>query len=176
MDDATNALVYQLLGCSLLEISRAWWAVKLDSGEWLCEARLHTDIAAATERHFDWYYDLVGTGDVRRIKELWLLCPPNKLSPLGNTARLPITTPGTAFDFKVASASSNFVETWRNQEAHIIGRVTDRATGDCECFVWDERYQMLCAGFRSNVHNFGTWRDSLPPRGALALEKIGVEL
>lgn len=174
--DATNKLVHQLLGCSLLQIDRAWWAVRLDNDEWLCEARLHTDLCKGTERHFEWYEDLVANGDCMRIKELWLLCPPNALSPLGNTAYLPISEPGTAFDFKVASASSNFIETWKTQEAHIIGRVTDKASGNCECFIWDERYSCLCQPYKTNIHHFGRWRENLPEFKALAFEKMGVRL
>lgn len=174
--DATTELVYQLLGCSLLEIDRAYWAVRLDNDEWMCEARLHTDIYKGVERHYEWYEDLVCNGDVMRIKELWLLCPANHLSPLGNTARLPIVEPGTAFDFKLGMASSNIVTTWKSQEAHVIGRVDDKATGDCTCFIWDYQYQVLTQPWKSNVHNFGTWRAGIPPRGKLAVEKMGVKL
>lgn len=176
MIDSTSQLAYQLLGCSILQINRAWWAVRLDNDEWLCEARVHTDLHKGVERHYEWYEDLVANGDCMRIKELWLLCPPNALSPLGNTARLPIVEPGTAFNFKIARASSNFVETWKTQEAHIIGRVDDKVTGACACFIWDDRYSLLTEPFHSNIHNFGTWRESLPPRGPLAWEKMGVKL
>lgn len=176
MQDQTSQLAYQLLGCSLLQLDRSWWAVRLENDEWLCEARMHTDLLRGNERHFEWYEDLVCNGDCLRITELWLLCPPNQLSPLGNTARLPITEPGTAFDFKIAHATSNFTETWRTMEAHVIGRVDDKATGDCTCFIWDDRYSVLCEPFHSNIHNFGTWRESLAPRGPLAWEKMGVRL
>lgn len=174
--DATTGLVYQLLGCSLLEIDRSYWAVKLDNEEWICEARVHIDATTGVERHYQWYEDIVSNGDGAHIKELWLLCPANNVSPLGNTARIPIVEPWTAFDFKVAHASSNIARSWNTQEAHIIGRVDDRGTGDCTCFIWDCRYNTLCQPFHTNVHNFGTWKTSLPPRGALALEKIGVRL
>lgn len=176
MIDNTSQLAYALLGCSILQIDRAYWAARLDNNEWICEARLHIDLYKGTERHFEWYEDLVCNGDCMRVRELWLLCPPNTLSPGGNTARLPIPEPGTAFNFKVASVSSNLVETWKTQEAHVIGRVDNKITGDCTCFIWDERYKMLCAPFQSNIHNFGTWRESLPPRGPLAYEKLGVKL
>ena len=174
MDDATTNLVYQLLGRSLLAITRSYWAVRLDNDEWLCEARVHTDLYKGVERQFEWYEDLVANGDCMRIKELWLLCPPNVLSPLGNTARLPITEPGTAFDFKVATADSSFTNTWKTQEAHIIGRVDNKETGDCTCFIWDERYSVLCQPYRTNTHKFGRWRENLPDFGEVAVEKAGV--
>lgn len=176
MHDATNQLVYQLLGCSLLEIDRSWWAVKLDTDEWLCEARIHTDLYTGKERHYEWYEDLVANDDVRRIKELWLLCPASPYSPMGNTARLPITEPHTAFDFKLAHATSNFVTTWRTSEAHIIGRVDDKATGACTCFIYDNKYSVLSQPYKTNIHNFGRWRESSPLLGELAVEKMGVRL
>lgn len=176
MIDSTSELAYQLLGCSILQIDRSWWAVRLRGDEWLCEARLHRDMYKGEERHYEWYEDLVCNDDCQYIKELWLFCPPNNLSPMGNTACLPILEPGTAFDFKIARVSSNFGETWKTQEAHIIGRVDNKETGACTCFIWDERYQVLCTDFHSSVHNFGTWRESLPPRGPLAYEKMGVKL
>lgn len=172
--DATNDLAYQLLGRSILQIERAYWAAKLDTDEWLCEARTHVDLVRGTERQFEWYGDLVANGDCLRIKELWLLCPPNALSPLGNTARLPIIEPGTAFDFKVAGATSDFLTTERYQEAHIIGRVDDKVSGACTCFIWDERYRMLCQPYYSNVHKFGRWRENLPDYLEIAVEKAGV--
>jgi hypothetical protein len=177
MRDATTQLCYDLLGCSLLQIQRSYWAVKLASGEWICEARVHTDLRTASERPFDWSNDLVANGEVKRIKELWLLCPPNATSPLGNTAMLPITEPGTAFQFKVAHAMSNFAESWRQADSHLIGRVTDKFTGDCECFIWDAQYACLIAPpWQTNVYQFGTWKESLAPRGELALATLGVDL
>ena len=172
----TNQLAYHLLGCSLLQLDRAWWAVRLKGDEWVCEARTHTDPYTGQERHFEWYEDLVQNDDVKDIIELWLFCPPNHLSPLGNTARLPIIEPFTAFNFKIAHATSNFIETWRGCEAHIIGRVDSKATGDCTCLIWDEKYQMLTQPWQTNIHNFGSWRSDLAPRGPLAFEKMGVRL
>jgi hypothetical protein len=173
--DSTNELVYQLLGCSLLQIDRSWWAVKLDNDEWLCEARIHTTPTGEI-RHFDWTNDLVATGDIMRVKEVWLLCPANKRSPMGNTARMPIVEPGTAFQFKVGSADSDFVTTTKQMEGHIIGRVTNKETGACECFVWDARYRFMTRPWKTTVANMGTWRKNIPPRGPLELTQLGVKL
>src|SRR5690242_11064514 len=104
-------LIDDLLGQPLMKIDRSYWAVKLKNDQWLSEARLTYD--KGSFRHFDWSNDLVATGDVLKIKELWLLCPPNKFSPLGNTARLVIEEPGTAFQFKVGHADSNIAVTWK---------------------------------------------------------------
>src|SRR5438045_1897656 len=90
-------------------IHHAVWAVKLSTGKFLSERDMVWDSlqrehgadgifpTRPNKRPFDWTLDLVQTGDVRKIRELWLVCPPNPHSPFGNTARLPIVEPGTAF-------------------------------------------------------------------------------
>lgn len=193
-------LVDELLGCPLLEITRSYWAVKLTTGEWVCEARVKTDLYKGIERHFDWAADLVGNEDVLKITELWLLCPPSRTSPLGNTARLVITEPGTAFQFKVGNVDSNIASTSRNLEVHIIGKVTNKENGDCEIFAWDAVQQglvtpdteiydprtggrrrdpetggIMYAG-RNNIYNFHGWRESLPDKGRLELRTLGVRV
>jgi hypothetical protein len=194
------SLIDELLGYPLLEITRSYWAVKLDTGEWVSEARVKTDLYKGEERHFDWSNDLVANGDVARIKELWLLCPPSKTSPLGNTARLVITEPNTAFQFKVATADSNFAATSRTVQAHIIGKITNKETGACECFIWDSVQEGLITpdtkifdasepdfvkknkyGFpilagKTNVYNFHSWRDGIAPLGRLELNTIGAKI
>jgi len=192
-------LVEELLGCPLLEITRSWWAVRLNTGEWVCEARVKTDLYRGEERHYDWSNDLVANEDVLKITELWLLCPPSKTSPLGNTARLVITEPGTAFQFKVATADSNIASISRNMQAHIIGKITNKETGDCDIFAWDEVqqglitpetriYDPLTGGARrdkdgnlvyagkNNIYNFHGWRSSMADMGRLELRTVGVRV
>lgn len=171
----TNALTYKLLGGPLQKISRSYWAIRLKNDVWMCEARIaDIDVRLGKERFYDWSKDVVDTDLVEQIEELWLLCPPNKVSPLGNTARLPITQPRTAFQFKVGSASSNLAETHRQVEAQIIGRVIN-SDGDCECFVWDDFYQCMTELWKTNVDRMGTWRSGLPPRGQLSHEALGLK-
>jgi hypothetical protein len=192
-------LIDDLLGCSLQQITRSYWAVKLSTGEWLCEARSTTDLLHGRERYFDWTLDLVATSDVLKIVQLWLLCPPSKTSPLGNTARLDISEPGTAFQFKIATADSAIVSpATRTLQAHIIGKVVDKLTGACECYIYDpvedgmitpetqiydpvqgvrrdENGQPVYAG-RTNVYSFHSWRPGLAPPGLLHLDRLGVRL
>jgi hypothetical protein len=192
-------LIDDLLGCSLQQITRSYWAVKLSTGEWLCEARSTTDLLHGRERYFDWTLDLVATSDVLKIVQLWLLCPPSKTSPLGNTARLDISEPGTAFQFKIATADSAIVSpATRTLQAHIIGKVVDKLTGACECYIYDpiedgmitpetqiydpvqgirkdENGQPVYAG-RTSVYSFHSWRPGLAPPGQLHLDRLGVRL
>jgi hypothetical protein len=195
------ALVDDLLGCPLLEITRSYWAVKLkDPDEWVCEARIKTDFYKGVERHYDWSNDIVANNDMLRIAELWLLCPPSATSPLGNTARLAITEPGTAFQFKIATADSCIAVTYRSLQAHIIGKVTDKEYGDCDCFIYDpvqgglltpetkiydatshdhikrdKHGNILYAG-KTNITDFHSWRPSVAHLGRLELNTIGVRV
>lgn len=193
-------LVEDLLGCPLQQITRSFWAVRLNTGVWMCEARLKVDIFSGTERLYDWSADLVAGGDVMRITELWLLCPPSKTSPLGNTARLEITEPGTAFQFKIATVDSNIAASMRSVQAHVIGKVVNKETGGCECFIYDvaqdglctpetpiydpttgrakvdAQGNLLCAG-KTSVYDFHSWRiGSIAPLGRLELATLGVRL
>lgn len=193
-------LVEDLLGCPLQAIDRSYWAVRLSTGEWLCEARTKTDLRTGMERFFDWSNDLVANGDVLKIRELWLLCPPSRTSPLGNTARLDITEPGTAFQLKIATIDSSIVASSRTVQAHIIGRIDNKETGECTCYIWDTVQDGLCtpetmiydpmtgsakrdehgnlayAG-KTSVYNFHSWRPgSLAPLGRLELATVGVRL
>ena len=192
-------LVEQLLGCSLLSITRSYWAVRLITGEWLCEARIKTDASSGILQYFDWSNDLVATGDVRKIAQLWLLCPPSRTSPLGNTAKLTITEPDTAFQFKVGTVDSIVAASTKSMQAHIIGRVTNKETGDCEVFIWDTYqqglitptthiYDPLTNGYkkdahgspiyagRTNVYHFHSWREGISPLGRLELRTLGVRI
>lgn len=131
------SLIDELLGCPLLEITRSYWAAKLNTGEWVSEARYVHDWRKGEQRRIDWMDDMAATGDCMRITELWLLCPPSRTSPLGNTARLPIVRPGSAFQFKIATSDNAIIGPGvRTQQAHIIGRVDD-AEGNCTCFAYD---------------------------------------
>lgn len=181
-------LIHDLLGCSLLEITRSYWAAKLNTGEWVSEARSVHNWRTGEQRPIDWYLDLAATGDCERITEVWLFCPPSQTSPLGNTARLPIERPNSAFQFKVTTHDTPIVGTGvRTLQAHIIGRV-DNEEGNCTCFIYDPILDGLLtpetpiageegqyAG-KTNVTRFHSWRPSLAPLGQLALDRLGVVL
>src|SRR6266566_4973317 len=100
LDDATNALAAKLLGCSLLQIERPYWAAKIkdaeDDSAWVSEAHWKYDLVNGTKRLTDWTQDLVANDLTWEIRELWMFCPPNPMSPCGNTVRLPIVHPGSA--------------------------------------------------------------------------------
>lgn len=170
-------IVKSALGAVLspLLIKHSLWAVKLDNGKFLSERDEVVDAAHGTKRPFDWTLDLIDKGDIHRVRELWLFCPPSKASPLGNTARLPILESGTAFQFKVASLSG-FFDLEKCVESHVIGRVDNKETGDCTCFIWDGPLQVMSQPWKSNIYHFGSWREGIAPIGALSQEVMGLRL
>jgi hypothetical protein len=153
---------------------RSYWAVKLENGKWLCELDTRIDSIHPTGRPYDWTLDLIDTSDIRRVKELWLFCPPTRAHPLGQTAHLEITEPGTAFQFKTANV--DVMGAWQRQRvAQVIGRVNDKLTGDCECFIWDQSLKQLLP-YRSSIYRFGSWQPGIAPIGALSLDVMGLKL
>lgn len=171
------SFVKSVLGATVGKIlgDRAYWAARLSDGSWRSELDTRHEIRTGTVRPFDWSLDLVDTGDVLKIRELWLFCPPNRLSPLGNTARLPIVEPGTAFQFKVGNLFA-VGASGRNKAAQIIGRIDDKVSGACTCFIWDEELRAMGQPWQTNVNDFGTWRDGIMPIGELDLRVLGVKL
>lgn len=157
-------------------VSEAFWAIKLSNNKFQTERDIIRDGNWPTGRRpFDWTLDLVASGDIRRVKELWLICPPNPGNPLGQTAKLPIIEPGTAFQFKVGFVDGSIAVTQQSRASQLIGRVTDKATGDCECFVWDCGLRVL-GTWNSNVYRMGSWRHDIGDLGLLAFDVLGLSL
>lgn len=145
--------------------ARSHWEVVLTSGKVITENKLVLDFRRGGYRQIDWALDLNSTGDLLKIKELRLICPD------GQTARLEITEPGTAFQFKHKSIESSG---FNCIEAQCIGRVTNKEDGTCECWIYD-RFKGLIP-YNSNVYNFGMWRDGLMPLTKLSQEVMGLRL
>lgn len=157
-------------------VSEAFWCVKLSNGKFQTERDIVRDGNWPTGRRpFDWALDLVASGDIRRVKELWLICPPNPGNPLGQTAKLPIVEPGTAFQFKVGFVDGNIAGTVQSRASQLIGRVTDKVNGDCECFVWDVGLRAL-GTWNSNIYHMGSWRADIAPPTQLAFDVLGLSL
>lgn len=162
-----------VIGRPLLD--RSYWAAKLKDSTWLTELDTMTDIAHAGKRPFDWTLDVVATGDWARITELWLFCPRTRANPVGSTARLPIAEAGTAFQLKIATLSG-LGAMQRTLQAQVIGRVTDKESGTCECFIYDDVMQSMSEPWISNVYAFGSWRAEIAPLGLLNFEVVGLHL
>ena len=167
--------VQSVLGASLQILDFPYWAVKLRSRKWLCELDLRLDSRSGVARPFDWTLDLVDTGDIKNVVELWLLCPPSAMNPRGNTARLPIIESGTAFQLKINSLDG-FGTMYKSMESILIGRVDDKTSGDCTCFIWDAGLRVMSQPWKSSVYHIGSWREGIAPIGAISHAVMGLEL
>lgn len=157
-----------------LDPSLAYWSILLRSGKEWSECSLIPTFIAGQKgiRKLDWALDIVSTDDIHRIKELSLHCPD------GRKAVLEITPDMPAFQFK--GKSLNMLGAGdRALEYHVIGRVIDKLSGRCECFIWDYRPkpgELNLIAYKSSIYHFGGWRDTICPVGALGLEVQGFKL
>lgn len=157
-----------------IDPSLSYWSVLLTTGKTWSERQLVPTWTKGQRglRKLDWGEDLVSTGDIHRIKEITLHCPD------GGTAVLEVPERSTAFQFKTRSlnmlgASGN------DLEFQVIGRVVDKTTGRCECFIWDYRPlpgEKNLIAYKSSIYNFGAWRNTITPIGALGIEVQGFRL
>jgi hypothetical protein len=153
---------------TLVQPMTSHWEVELTSGKVLNERETKTDLLKGMTRLVDWSLDLVATGDVRHIKQLRMYCPDVPLPVV-----LDITESGTAFQLKVGNVSIG--GGGHSMIAQIIGKVTNKETGDCECYVWDWRRRDAFA-WSNNVYDMGTWSESIMPIGTLALNVLGIDV
>src|SRR6266568_1268522 len=146
----------------------SYWSVLLTSGREWSEHHLIPTFkkGQAGVRKLDWALDLVSTGDIHRIKELRLHCPDGRKAVL---EILPDTPP---FQFKTKTL--NMIGAGDNAlEFQVIGRVIDKVSGRCECFAWDYRPkpgEPQLVAYKSNIYNWGAFRDTVTPIGALGIE------
>lgn len=154
--------------------TRGLWEVVLTTGKVLTEDQLVYDFGRACHRQIDWTLDLASTGDLLKIKELWLVCPGGHRTAYRDGAERPIMLPieesGTAFQLKYGVFNAlGAIE--KRAEAHIIGKVTDKENGDCLCWIWDRIGGLI--EYRSNINNFGMWRSN---SGLLPITKLSAEI
>lgn len=142
----------------------SYWSVILNTGKRYSELdMIDTDLLRGV-RPLDWHLDIVATGDVARIAELWLH------TPAGDVA-LKIVEPCTAYIF-----NSSILQFGRSKVAQIIGRVDDKEQGTGIAFIWDIAMQQVYQDTCANVRDFAAWRPGIAKIGALALDNIGVRL
>ncbi len=146
----------------------SYWEVQFTSGKVLNELGKVHDFMVG-ERLVDWTLDLVSTGDMRRVKEVRLICP-----GILTHGVLRLTERQTAFQFKSSSAVHDGVRQYRILEAQVIGRINDLDTGACDCFVWDRMLGLF--KYSSNIRDFGSWHDRIAPVGELSQNVLGLRL
>lgn len=146
------------------EHGESFWRVILNTGKAYSELDIVDTDLLRGRRALDWYLDLVSTGDVARIAELWLH------SPSGDVA-LKIVQPYTAYIF-----NSSLLSIGRSKVAQIIGRVDDKEQGTGIAFIWDVAQQQMYRDDQASVRDFKAWRPGIVNIGALAIENMGVRL
>jgi len=139
----------------------------MTSGKVLRETGMVKD--SMGERLVDWTLDLVSTGDLKRVKEVRLICP-----GILTHGVLKITEKQTAFQFKNSSAVHDGERQYRILEAQVIGRIRDKLSGDCDCFIWDRTLGLF--KYQSNIRAFGSWRNGIAPIGELSQNVLGLSL
>lgn len=155
-----------------LDTQRSYWKVILRTGREISEKELTFDFLHAGLRQRDWTLDLVSTGDVNKIKELWLICPPDIHGP--RHAMIPIIEDGTAFQFKTKSVHA--MGAWGSQnEVQVIGRVDDKDKGDCTCFIYDPTRDAMSTPYITNIREFGSFREGLAPIGGFSHPVLGLK-
>ncbi len=157
-----------------IDPSQAYWSLLLRNGRMYDEHHLVYTLKKGQKgvRKLDWTEDIVSTGDIHKIKELTLNCPD------GRKAVLEITEDMPAFQFKTKSLDMMGAG-GSGLEFQVIGRVIDKASGRCECFAWDYRPkpgEPQLVAYRSNIYNWGAFRDTVTPIGALGIEVQGWRL
>jgi hypothetical protein len=158
----------------------AYWSIERTDGKVFSERQLiptwHKGVTGV--RKLDWLWDIVGTGDIKRLKTVTLHCPD------GKTGVLEMTEPGEtrakwpAFQFRQKSVGIMGGGADR-LEFLVVGRVIDKVNGWCECFAWDyypEPGQPNLVAWRSNINDFGAWRDTMTPIGSLNMEVQGFRI
>lgn len=149
----------------ILDTNRAW--SQLD----MVYDPLRGDPEKKYQRSLEWHEDLVATGDVRRIRELWLH------TPIGDAA-LRVSESGTAYQLNAAGLLMDICSTGggRQRDAQIIGRVDHKETGRGVAYIWDVHTRQLYKDEQASVLHFTGWRPGIADLGELAWRHMGVAL
>lgn len=156
---------------------RSYWGIALRrtpeaKNEWRSELDTKVSVRDAWGGNLQWYDDIVATGDIRYVKELWLFCPRSKNTPVGATCELDIH-PGQ-YAFQIKGAACNIAGGGRYDTWQLIGRVDNPITGDSTCYVWDY-LDGRCYKHQMNILRPVPWREHGPRIGQLNLNVVGLE-
>lgn len=146
-------------------VGESYWKVVFQSGKELSELDMkwyQDGDRMLRKRSVEWLEDLIGSGDLAHVKEVQLHTPQG-------TVHLLVTEPYTVFQFSRGTMNMMGSEYERIKNCQIVGVVTNKESGTCECAIWDaqtrELYTMI-----NNVLNFQAWREGVAPIGRLNIE------
>jgi hypothetical protein len=146
--------------------THSYWTCTLSSGRVITERDVIFGMLHGGLRPIDWSLDVVSTGDIYKIREVSLHCPD------GRIATHTIEEPGTCFQLKIASLGT--MSGRRTVQSHLIGKVTDKESGLCDCYIWDRQLGLIV--FHSSVYACGSWRAGVLPLGCLSADVLGLRL
>jgi len=166
---------------------RPWWKVVLTTGKEVSERGV---VFRDGIRPIDWTLDLISTGDIYKVKEIWLMFPHElpyhtrieRGNPLHqriegkiSSAVLPIKERGCVFQMKIKTLDgSPIAMTSSTFEAQIIGAVGDKETGECRCYIWDARLGIIA--YKTSIYDFGSWHERIAPISNISHSVVGLNL
>lgn len=149
----------------------SFWAAKLITGKVISERDPVSDRNG--QRTVDWTLDLVTTGDIYKIKELWLITPAN-INPFAHIPRLIVTIPGTVFQFKIANLDA-LGASGNTRVAQVIGCLDDPATGACTIMAYDEELRRLIPPYHTFIGAIEPWRPEIAPVMHISSPVLGMD-
>ncbi len=173
------------IAANTLNSSRPHWKVVLTTGKEVSERGI---VFRDGIRTIDWTLDLVTTGDILKVKEIWLMfsheLPHFTSIERGNpvhqridgkisSAVIPVKEAGCVFQMKIKSLDG-FGATGETFECQIIGVVRDKATGECHCYIWDRVMGLIA--YKTSIYDFGTWREGIAPLSNISHAVVGLRL
>jgi hypothetical protein len=171
---------------NVINPQRPWWEVTLITGKKVSE---HGIVVRDGIRPIDWTLDLISTGDINKVKEIWLHFPKElyhhtrieKGSPIHQridgkigSAVIPVKERGCVFQMKIKTLDRFMGQSADTFECQIIGAVGDKETGLCHCYIWDRVMGLIA--YKTSIYDFGTWRDGIAPLHNISHSVVGLNL
>lgn len=146
-----------------------FWRVTLATGKQITEGQISFDFLRGT-RSIDWHLDIASTNDCKQIKAI-ALCTPEEEVTLHVSGTPP--EPYCVFQFK--QGTKLLLRKGNIVNAHIIGRVDDKRTGDCTAIIWDALEKKVYT-HTTTIYHFSAWRQGVADIGPINYQAMGVRL
>jgi hypothetical protein len=164
---------------------RPWWQCVLTTGKTISE---HGFVLRDGIKPVDWSLDLVSTGDIFKVKEIWLMFPRElgyhtriergnpihqRIDGKVSSAVLPVKERGCVFQMKIKTLDG-FGANTSTFECQIIGAVGNKETGDCHCYIWDRELGLVA--YKTSIYDFGSWREGIAKITNISHSVVGLSL
>jgi hypothetical protein len=167
----------KLTAMRVLLAGESYWSCRMSSGKTWSELDEKTvevptlqGVKQYRTRRLEWLEDIIGSGDIKNVKEVYLHTPKG-------TARTHVGEAYTAFQF--SRGTSALLTGQRLKNLQVIGAVFDKDTGECTSAIWDYQAQRLFVDTlwdkenkkeyqgHNSIRDFKAWRDGVIPIGPL---------